>query len=133
MIDGLWVIIFYVTVNYLELQNLRQEKELADSEIASLELEKNAIRKVSSRVTIMVIRCRIVVTSLCQFFTCYYLLFQTIPKVLHELVSMREGIAAKQQELLIYDKAIQEIEKAYGHIIFSEEFYVDDENPNINY
>ena len=70
MIDGLWVIIFYVTVNCLELQNLRQEKELADSEIASLELEKNAIRKVSSRVTTMVIRCRIVVTSLCQFFTC---------------------------------------------------------------
>ena len=30
----------------LELQNLRQEKELTDSEIASLELEKNAIRKV---------------------------------------------------------------------------------------
>lgn len=45
---------------------------------------------------------------------------------------MREGIEAKQQELIIYDKAIQEIEKSYGHIIFSEEFYVDDENPHRN-
>ena len=54
---------------------------------------------------------------------------QVIPKVLHELLGMREGIEAKQQELLVYDRAIQEIEKSYGHIIFSEEFFVDDENP----
>mmetsp|Transcript_4598 Transcript_4598/g.7788 ORF Transcript_4598/g.7788 Transcript_4598/m.7788 type:complete len:93 (-) Transcript_4598:215-493(-) len=75
-----------------KLQNLRREKEITDSEIASLELEKNAIRKV-------------------------------IPKVLHELLSMREGIEAKQQELTVYDKAIQEIEKSYGHIIFSQDFF----------
>ena len=52
--------------------------------------------------------------------------------MLHELLAMREGIEAKQQEMLIYDKAIQEIEKSYGHIIFSEDFFVDDENPQSN-
>ena len=45
---------------------------------------------------------------------------------------MREGIEAKQQEMTIYDRAIQEIEKSYGHIIFSEDFFVDDENPQGN-
>ena len=44
-------------------------------------------------------------------------------------MEMREGIESKQQEMSVYDKAIQEIEKSYGHIIFSEEFFVDDENP----
>jgi hypothetical protein len=46
-------------------------------------------------------------------------------------MAVREGIEAKQQELTIYDKAIQEIEKSYGHIIFSEDFFVD-ENPQSN-
>lgn len=46
---------------------------------------------------------------------------------------MREGIEAKQQEMTLYDKAIQEIEKSYGHIIFSEDFFVNDENQQGNF
>jgi hypothetical protein len=56
------------------------------------------------------------------------LLSQIIPKILHELMLMKEGIDAKQKEINIYDKAIAEIEASYEHILYSEEFYVDDQN-----
>lgn len=42
---------------------------------------------------------------------------------------MKEGIDAKQKEINVYDKAINEIEAAYEHILYSEEFYVN-ENQN---
>jgi hypothetical protein len=42
---------------------------------------------------------------------------------------MREGISAKQREMNTYDKAINEIESTYGHIIFSEDFFADEGVP----
>lgn len=42
---------------------------------------------------------------------------------------MREGIEAKQREINTYDKAINEIESTYGHIIFSEDFFTDENAP----
>ena len=42
---------------------------------------------------------------------------------------MKEGIDAKQKEINIYDKAITEIETNYEHILYSEDFYVN-ENEN---
>mmetsp|Transcript_7258 Transcript_7258/g.10796 ORF Transcript_7258/g.10796 Transcript_7258/m.10796 type:complete len:101 (+) Transcript_7258:90-392(+) len=78
------------------LQNLRSERELVESEISSLLLEKNAIQKI-------------------------------IPKILYELTMMKEGIDSKQREINIYDKAILEIEEKYGHIIFSEDFFVGED------
>ncbi len=41
---------------------------------------------------------------------------------------MKEGIDAKQKEINIYDKAIAEIEASYEHILYSQDFYVDDQN-----
>jgi hypothetical protein len=43
-------------------------------------------------------------------------------------MSSKERIDAQQKEIAVYDKAINEIETNYGHIIFSEDFYVDNDN-----
>ena len=48
---------------------------------------------------------------------------QTLPKILHELQQLRSNIDAKQGEVNIYDRAIEEIESTYGHILFTPEFY----------
>jgi hypothetical protein len=37
----------------------------------------------------------------------------------------RERITANEKELKIYDKAIAEIESTFGHIIYSPDFYVN--------
>lgn len=50
---------------------------------------------------------------------------QTLPKLLHELRASKDRIDMKQKELNVYDKAIAEIESNYGHIIFSEQFFVE--------
>jgi hypothetical protein len=105
------------------LQSLRSERELAESEITSLFLEKKAIQKVSSSLISLSIYL-----SHTFLVTHLSLLSQIIPKILHELMLMKEGIDAKQKEINIYDKAIAEIEASYEHILYSEEFYVDDQN-----
>ncbi len=42
---------------------------------------------------------------------------------------MKEGIDTKQKEINVYDKAIAEIETSYENILYSENFYVE-ENDN---
>ena len=48
---------------------------------------------------------------------------QILPKVLYELNQMRESLDGKEKELAVLDKAIDEIESTYGHMLFSAEFY----------
>jgi hypothetical protein len=43
--------------------------------------------------------------------------------MLHELNQLRANSDVKQSEINIYDKAIEEIESTYGHILFTPEFY----------
>ena len=50
---------------------------------------------------------------------------QVLPKVLFELNQMRESLEHKERELAVLDKAIDEIESTYGHMLFSAEFYAD--------
>lgn len=46
-----------------------------------------------------------------------------LPKVLYELNQLRDSLEHKERELSVLDKAIEEIEASYGHMIFSAEFY----------
>ena len=46
-----------------------------------------------------------------------------MPRVLHQLNLVREGMDSKSKELKVFDHAIAEIELNYGHILFSPEFY----------
>ena len=48
---------------------------------------------------------------------------QTLPKLLHVLIQHRDNIYAQQREIDILDKAIEDIEHAYGHILYSPDFY----------
>jgi hypothetical protein len=43
---------------------------------------------------------------------------------------MKEGIDSKQKEINVYDKVIAEIEASYEHILYSEDFYVDETPAN---
>jgi hypothetical protein len=43
---------------------------------------------------------------------------------------MKEGIDTKQKEINVYDKVIAEIETSYEHILYSEDFYVDETSQN---
>lgn len=46
-----------------------------------------------------------------------------LPKVLYELNQMRESLDSKERELAVLDKAIEEIESKYGHILLSPEYF----------
>ncbi len=48
-----------------------------------------------------------------------------MPKVLFELNQLKESMEFKQKELKIYDRAIEEIETNYGHILFTPEFFAE--------
>ena len=43
---------------------------------------------------------------------------------------MKEGINAKQKEINVYEKVIAEIEASYEHILYSEDFYVEENSQN---
>lgn len=59
LLETYWLWLF----SLIELQTLRQEKELTDSEIASLELEKNAICKVIFSVLV-------ILNVVCKYLVC---------------------------------------------------------------
>jgi len=46
-----------------------------------------------------------------------------LPKVLHELGKLRDSLDVKKREMNVYDRAIEEIESNYGHILYSPKFY----------
>ena len=48
---------------------------------------------------------------------------QVLPKILEKLKDMKEGINTKQAEMGVLDRAIEEIERQYGHVLFTSAFY----------
>lgn len=46
-----------------------------------------------------------------------------LPKVLFELNQMRDSLDNKERELAVLEKAIEEIESTYGHILLSPEYF----------
>ena len=48
---------------------------------------------------------------------------QVLPKMLEKLKDMKEGINEKQAEMGVLDRAIEEIERQYGHVLFTSAFY----------
>ena len=50
-------------------------------------------------------------------------ILKIIPKVLESLKTMKESIDEKQAEVDTFDRAIIEIEKQYGHVLFTSAFY----------
>lgn len=46
-----------------------------------------------------------------------------MPKVYYEIVQLQESIAHNSKELIMYDNAIEEIEKNYGEFLFSASFF----------
>lgn len=48
---------------------------------------------------------------------------QILPRMLQELSQLRSSADLKQSEVNKYDRAIEEIESTYGHILFTPEFY----------
>lgn len=81
-----------------------------DAEISLYEQEKAAIKQVS-------------ITVVREADICLRVMRQVLPRMLHELSQLRASSDAKQSEINIYDKAIEEIESTYGHILFTPEFY----------
>ena len=51
------------------------------------------------------------------------MLWQILPRIIRDLMMKRDKIEEMQQEIRVYDKAIDEIETNYGHIILSPAFY----------
>jgi chromosome segregation ATPase len=80
------------THTHTGLQDIRANREQAQSDVEALEREKRAIQNL-------------------------------LPKVLYELNQLRDSLEHKERELSVLDKAIEEIEASYGHMIFSAEFY----------
>jgi len=50
-------------------------------------------------------------------------MIQIMPKVYYEIVQLQESIAHNSKELIMYDNAIEEIEKNYGEFLFSASFF----------
>jgi chromosome segregation ATPase len=48
-----------------------------------------------------------------------------LPKVISELDITRDSLKQKAQEMAILDNAIEEIEQKYGHILFTANFFTD--------
>jgi hypothetical protein len=46
-----------------------------------------------------------------------------LPKLLERLKEMKEGINDKEREMSTFDRAIEEIERQYGHVLFTSAFY----------
>jgi len=46
-----------------------------------------------------------------------------LPKLLEQLKGMKEDIDSKQEEVNTFDRAIEEIESQYGHILFTSAFF----------
>jgi hypothetical protein len=55
---------------------------------------------------------------------------QTIPKLLSAISARNEGIEAKFRDIVIYDRALDEIESAYGHILYTSRFFADGAAPH---
>lgn len=51
---------------------------------------------------------------------------QILPKVYYELTQLRNSMEVKKQELLIFDNAIEEIEKNYGDFLTSPDMFSSD-------
>jgi hypothetical protein len=52
---------------------------------------------------------------------------QILPKLLEQLKDMKEGIDEKQREVNTFDRAIEEIERQYGHVLFTSAFYANND------
>mmetsp|Transcript_5462 Transcript_5462/g.12213 ORF Transcript_5462/g.12213 Transcript_5462/m.12213 type:complete len:96 (+) Transcript_5462:170-457(+) len=46
-----------------------------------------------------------------------------LPKVYYELSQVREGVELKKRELVVFDTAIEEVEKNYGDFLYSPEIF----------
>ncbi len=93
---------------------LRADREITESEIQSLDLEKESLQTVR-------FNCLFVLNVI--IFNYLLLFIQIIPKVIAALIEKRDRIEGIQNEIKLYDKAISDIETNYGHIIFSPAFY----------
>eukprot|EP01039_Chlorochromonas_danica_P002354 gene2354-2581_t len=52
-------------------------------------------------------------------------ILDTLPKVYHELLKLRESLSHAEEEQRLFQHAIREIEKNYGDYLFSPEFFAD--------
>ena len=50
-------------------------------------------------------------------------ILETIPKILNSLVSQKDKLEETLREFRIYERAIDEIEQTYGHILYSPKYY----------
>ena len=62
---------------------------------------------------------------LCSSFSLLFLL-QILPKVYYELTQVRDGMDYRKKELVVFDNAIEEIEKNYGEFLYSPEIFKGD-------
>lgn len=53
---------------------------------------------------------------------------QILPKIFYELSQVREEMDVKKNELIIYDHAIEEIEKNYGDFLYSPQIFAGNES-----
>lgn len=51
-----------------------------------------------------------------------------MPKVYYELTQVRDSMDNRKKELVVYDTAIEEIEKNYGEFLYSPEIFKGDVN-----
>lgn len=51
-----------------------------------------------------------------------------LPKIFYELSQSRENILLKKNELIVFDNAIEEIEKHYGSFLYTADFYSGDQH-----
>jgi chromosome segregation ATPase len=49
---------------------------------------------------------------------------EILPKILFQLREKRENIESKESEMQILDRAIEEIETNFSHVLFTPKFYV---------
>lgn len=49
-----------------------------------------------------------------------------MPKVYYELTQVREGMDHKKKELVVFDTAIEEVEKNYGEFLYSPDIFRSD-------
>jgi hypothetical protein len=49
-----------------------------------------------------------------------------MPKVYYELTQVRDSMDHKKKELVVFDSAIEEIEKNYGEFLYSPEIFRSD-------
>ena len=98
------------------ITQLRQDHENSEVEIYSLQQEKHSIQQVTNNIGVDALQLIFLTTH-------SFMLFQILPRIIHELMTKRDKIEEMQHEIKIYDRAIGEIETNYGHIILSPAFY----------